>query len=93
MELLNTALPALGQAFFLLLQPAQLGFLFIGVVLGLWVGIVPGIGAIAWLSLLLPFIYGLDPVSGLALMTGLLATNPTSDTFSSVLLGIPGGAS
>ena len=34
MELLNTALPALGQAFFLLLQPAQLGFLFIGVVLG-----------------------------------------------------------
>jgi TctA family transporter len=93
MELLNTALPALGQAFFLLLQPAQLGFLFIGVVLGLWVGIVPGIGAIAGLSLLLPFIYGLDPVSGLALMTGLLATNPTSDTFSSVLLGIPGGAS
>ena len=62
-------------------------------VLGLWVGIVPGIGAIAGLSLLLPFIYGLDPVSGLALMVGLLATNPTSDTFSSVLLGIPGGAS
>src|SRR5690606_14119882 len=38
-------------------------------------------------------IYGMDPVSGLALMVGLLAVNPTSDTFSSVLLGIPGGAS
>lgn len=93
MDLLNTALPALGEAFFLLLQPQQLLFLITGVLLGLWVGIMPGIGSIAGLSLLLPFIYGLDPVSGLALMVGLLATNPTSDTFSSVLLGIPGGAS
>jgi putative tricarboxylic transport membrane protein len=93
MELLNTALPALGEAFFLLFQPQQLFFLMLGVVMGLIVGILPGIGAIAGLSLLLPFIYGLDAVSGLALMTGLLATNPTSDTFSSVLLGIPGGAS
>jgi TctA family transporter len=68
-------------------------YLIVGVLLGLWVGIMPGIGAIAGLSLLLPFIYGADPVSGLALMVGLLAANPTSDTFSSVLLGIPGGAS
>jgi putative tricarboxylic transport membrane protein len=93
MELLNTALPALGEAFFLLLQPQQLVYLMTGVVLGLLVGIIPGLGAIAGLSLLLPFIYGIEPVSGLALMVGLLATNPTSDTFSSVLLGIPGGAS
>ena len=90
MELLNTALPALGEAFFLLLQPQQLLYLMMGVVLGLWVGIMPGIGAIAGLSLLLPFIYGTDAVSGLALMVGLLATNPTSDTFSSVLARHPG---
>lgn len=93
MDLLNTALPALGEAFLLLLQPTQLMYLMIGVVLGLLVGVVPGIGGIAGLSLLLPFIYGMDAVSGLALMVGLLAVNPTSDTFSSVLLGIPGGAS
>lgn len=93
MELINTALPALGEAFFLLLQPQQLIYLMLGVVLGLWVGVMPGIGSIAGLSLLLPFIYGMEPVSGLALMVGLLATNPTSDTFSSVLLGIPGGSS
>jgi len=93
MELLDTALPALGEAWGLLLQPTQLMYLMIGVLLGLLVGVIPGIGGIAGLSLLLPFIYGLDPVSGLALMVGLLAVNPTSDTFSSVLLGIPGGAS
>lgn len=93
MDILDTALPALGEALFLLLQPQQIMYLLIGVSLGLLVGVLPGIGGIAGLSLLLPFIYGMDPVSGLALMVGLLAVNPTSDTFSSVLLGIPGGAS
>jgi TctA family transporter len=34
--------------------------------------------------------FGMDPVSGLALMVGLVAVVPTSDTFASVLLGIPG---
>src|SRR5690606_12234214 len=93
MDILNTALPALGEAFFLLLQPQQIMYLLLGVLLGLLVGVLPWIGGLAGLSLLLPFIYGMDPVSGLALMVGLLAVNPTSDTFSSVLLGIPGGAS
>lgn len=93
MDMLNTALPALGQAFFLLFQPQQMMYLGLGVLLGLWVGILPGLGGIAGLSLVLPFIYGMEPVSGLALMVGLMAVIPTSDTFSSVLLGIPGSSS
>ncbi len=92
MDLLATALPALGDALSLLLQPKQLMFLVAGVLLGLSVGILPGLGGIAGLSLVLPFIFGMDPVSGLALMVGLLAVIPTSDTFSSVLLGIPGSS-
>ena len=39
MDLLNTAVTAMGEAFFLLFQPQQLLFLMTGVVLGLWVGI------------------------------------------------------
>jgi TctA family transporter len=54
------------------------------------VGVFPGLGGIAGLSLVLPFIFGMDPVAGLALMVGLIAVVPTSDTFASVLLGIPG---
>lgn len=92
MELLATAGPALMDAFALIFQPEQLGFLVVGVLLGLAVGVFPGLGGIAGLSLVLPFIFGLDPVSGLALMVGLIAVVPTSDTFSSVLLGIPGSA-
>lgn len=92
MELLATAGPALMDALTLIFQPEQLGFLVVGVLLGLAVGVFPGLGGIAGLSLVLPFIFGMDPVSGLALMVGLIAVVPTSDTFSSVLLGIPGSA-
>lgn len=93
MDIMATALPALGEAFSLILTPPNLGYLMLGVVLGLSVGVFPGLGGIAGLSLVLPFIYGMDPVGGLSMMVGLVAVIPTSDTFASVLLGIPGSSS
>ena len=92
MDLIATALPALGEAFALILQPQQIMFLVLGVLLGLSVGVFPGLGGIAGLSLVLPFMFGMEPVSGLALMVGLVAVVPTSDTFASVLMGIPGSS-
>lgn len=92
MEILATALPALGQAWALILQPIVLGYLVLGVVMGLAVGVFPGLGGIAGLSLLLPFMFGMDPILGLALMIGMVAVVPTSDTFASVLMGIPGSS-
>ena len=72
MDLFATALQALGSAFDLIFHPMQLAYLVGGVVLGMAVGIFPGLGGIAGLSLVLPFIYGMDPVSGLAMMVGLI---------------------
>ena len=92
MDLFATALPALADAWALILQPVVLGYLVLGVVMGLAVGIFPGLGGIAGLSLLLPFMFGIEPVYGLALMIGMVAVVPTSDTFSSVLMGIPGSS-
>ena len=92
MEMFATALPALGDAWSLILQPIVLGYLVLGVVMGLAVGVFPGLGGIAGLSLLLPFMFGMDPVLGLALMIGMVAVVPTSDTFASVLMGIPGSS-
>ena len=60
--------------------------------MGLAVGVFPGLGGIAGLSLILPFMFGLDPIIGLALMIGMVAVVPTSDTFASVLMGIPGSS-
>src|SRR3970282_2137822 len=46
----------------------------------------------AGLSLLLPFLYGMNEVSALAMLVGLIAVINTSDTFTSVLMGIPGSS-
>ena len=92
MEVFATAFAALGGAWQLILQPVVFGYLVLGVVMGLSVGVFPGLGGIAGLSLLLPFMFGMDPILGLALMIGMVAVVPTSDTFASVLLGIPGSS-
>ena len=92
MEIFSVAVPAFGEAWSLILQPAVLAYLVLGVVMGLAVGVFPGLGGIAGLSLLLPFMFGMDPVLGLALMIGMVAVVPTSDTFASVLMGIPGSS-
>ena len=92
MEIFVDALPALGSAWALILQPIVIGYLIFGVCMGLAIGVFPGLGGIAGLSLLLPFMFGMDPTLGLALMIGMIAVVPTSDTFASILLGIPGSS-
>ena len=66
--------------------------LALGVMLGLAVGAFPGLGGIAGLAIMMPFLYGMDTVSSLATLVGLVAVIPTSDTFTSVLMGIPGSS-
>ncbi len=92
MDVFLTAMPALSDAFAMILQPHVIGYLILGVVMGLCIGVFPGLGGIAGLSLLLPFMFGMEPVTGLALMIGMVAVVPTSDTFASVLMGIPGSS-
>lgn len=85
--LLDFAGQALGQ-----LLSSHLLFLLGGVVLGLSIGILPGLGGISGLSLLLPFVYGMDQAGALAMMIGMAAVTTTSDTFPSVLMGVPGSS-
>lgn len=92
MDVMMEALPAFTQAWQLILQLPVIGYLCLGVIMGLAIGVFPGLGGIAGLSLVLPFMFGLDPILGLALMIGMVAVVPTSDTFASVLMGIPGSS-
>lgn len=80
------------SAFGTLLTFQHLFYMLIGVSVGLVIGVIPGLGGIAGLSLLIPFLYGMDEISALAMLIGLVAVIPTSDTFSSVLMGIPGSS-
>jgi TctA family transporter len=75
-----------------LVEPYRLMFLAIGVILGLVLGILPGIGGLAGVALLLPFTFNLDPYTAFALLLGLASTTATGDPIPAVLFGVPGGA-
>ncbi len=67
-----------------------IGYLFAGVLAGLFFGAVPGLSGLVGLAILMPFTFAMDPVPALALLFGMFAVTTTSDTIASVLLGIPG---
>ena len=83
---------AAGQALFALLEPQRLMFLGVGCLVGLVLGIVPGIGGLAGTAMILPFTFTMDPYSAFALLLGLGATTATGDPIPAILFGIPGGA-
>ena len=62
----------------------------LGVLLGLAVGIIPGIGGTTGFALVLPFIFHFDATAAIALLIGVAAVTVTSDTITCVLLSIPG---
>ncbi|HEX9809172.1 MAG TPA: tripartite tricarboxylate transporter permease [Alphaproteobacteria bacterium] len=85
-------LDAASRALLIMLDPLRLFFLFAGVILGLILGILPGIGGIAGTALLLPFTFDMDPYSAFAFLLGLGSVTATGDTIPAVLFGVPGGA-
>lgn len=85
-------LESLGLALELVMNPVHLRWLLLGVGVGLIIGIIPGLGGTVGMAILLPFIFGMDPLSGIAMLVGMAAITQTSDTFPSVLLGVPGSS-
>ena len=85
-SLLDVAFSALG----VLMDPERLFYLGFGTLIGLALGIMPGVGGVAGLALLLPFTFNLDAYSAFAFMLGLGAVTSTSDTIPAVLFGVPG---
>jgi putative tricarboxylic transport membrane protein len=81
-----------GKAFLIMMEPHRLMFLGLGCIMGLVLGIVPGIGGLAGTAMLLPFTFNMDPYSAFALLLGLGATTATGDPIPAVLFGVPGGA-
>ena len=69
-----------------------IGYLFLGVLLGLWFGAVPGLSGLVGMAILVPFTFAMEPAPALAFLLGAFAVTTTSDTIASVLLGIPGTA-
>ncbi|MBN1367986.1 MAG: tripartite tricarboxylate transporter permease, partial [Dehalococcoidales bacterium] len=83
-------LEAYGMAFTTLFQPANLFILLVAIGIGLFVGILPGLGGGAMVAILLPFIFTMSAEVALILLIGLHAVVFTSGGITSILLNIPG---
>jgi putative tricarboxylic transport membrane protein len=81
-----------GKAFLMLMEPHRLMFLALGCIMGLVLGIIPGIGGLTGTAMLLPFTFNMDPYAAFALLLGLGATTATGDPIPAILFGVPGGA-
>lgn len=80
------------EALLIALDPGRLVWLVFGASVGLVVGVLPGLGGTVGMAILLPFVFGMDPYSGIAMLVGMAAVVHTGDTFPSILLGIPGSS-
>src|SRR6202451_1529608 len=78
------------HALTLLLEPARLGILLIGVVIGLAIGVLPGLNGIVGMAMLIPFTYNMDQYTAMALLLGMAAVITSSDFITAVLFGVPG---
>ncbi len=86
----GSVLEVAATAFALLMEPSRLVFLFAGVLIGLALGVIPGLGGIVGMALLLPFTFDMDPYSAFAFLLGMGSVVTTSDTIPAVLFGVPG---
>ena len=78
------------HALTLLLEPSRLLVLFIGVLIGLAIGVLPGLNGIVGMAMLIPFTYNMDAYTAMALLLGMAAVITSSDFISAVLFGVPG---
>ena len=76
-------------SFVQILSWPSVGFLVGGTLLGLILGVIPGLGGITILALLLPLTYTLDFQYSIVLMTAIMAVTITSDTIPTILIGVP----
>jgi putative tricarboxylic transport membrane protein len=83
-------LELLGSALLVTLSPKYLLPLLAGTLVGVLGGALPGVTITMTIIVILPFTYGLDPLAGLAAMTGVYVGGSAGGLITACLLGIPG---
>ena len=89
MELLSNLALGFGTA----LDPFNLLYCFIGVLLGTAVGVLPGLGPVATIAMLLPLTFGLPPESSLIMLAGIYYGAQYGGSTTAILINLPGESS
>ena len=89
MDILNGLMLGLDAA----LNPVTLLYCFIGVFLGTLIGVLPGIGALATISLLLPVTYHIPPTAAIVMLAGVYYGAQYGGSTTAILINMPGESS
>jgi len=83
-------IPALIQAFGTMFQPVVFLAVLAATVISLIVGVIPAITGALMVIMVLPFLFGADPIVAMPFLCALLASSGMGGAITSVLTGIPG---
>jgi putative tricarboxylic transport membrane protein len=83
-------LESLALGFSVSLEPTNLAYCFIGVLLGTLVGVLPGLGSAATIALLLPVTYKMSTTSAIIMLAGIWYGSMYGGSTTSILLRVPG---
>src|SRR6185295_16192505 len=86
MEVLTGLMHGFGVA----LQPLNLLWCFVGVVLGTVIGVMPGLGPPATIAMLLPLTFLMNPASAMIMLAGIYYGAKYGGSTTSILLNVPG---
>ncbi len=68
----------------------NLAFALLGALIGTAIGVLPGLGPTATISLLLPLTFGLDPTTAIIMLAGIYYGSQYGGSTTAILLNLPG---
>jgi len=86
---IETALTDLWYGFSVALEPHNILWCFVGVLVGNMVGVLPGMGPVATISILLPLTFGMKPVAAILMLAGVYYGAQYGGAICSILLNLP----
>jgi putative tricarboxylic transport membrane protein len=84
-----SSITGLYHGFEVALLPMNLIWCFVGVLLGNIVGVLPGLGVLATVSILLPLTFGMKPVAAILMLAGIYYGAQYGGAICSILLNLP----
>jgi TctA family transporter len=86
---IEAALHGLWFGFQVALEPHNVMWCFLGVLVGNMVGVLPGMGPLATISILLPLTFGMAPVPSILMLAGVFYGAQYGGAICSILLNLP----
>src|SRR5690606_32749147 len=81
---------AMSSGFLQAVSPDVFLYRFVGALIGMIIGIIPGLSGHFAMAMTIPFLYSMEPATGIAFMLGVHSTVAQGGGLTAILFSIPG---